>query len=146
MTHNGLENNKEQLYRLTDPVTLQQVEDDFDTEWEMAIPVEDETIQKMMKNHEKRVQDARDKQDEKAASSGQGRTVSRSLSVELERVDEESETTEPPQKGKRDRRSKSVSLPRTRGKDRVSNIRPDWPEDPTPEQLRIALMTTRLDT
>jgi len=73
MTHNGHENNKEHLYRLTDPSLLADVMKDFEEEWERAEEVTSLIVATMMETDGK-------KKEKKSAS----RSVSRSLSAELD--------------------------------------------------------------
>ena len=74
MTHNGFERNKEHLFRITDPVTVKAVSDEFDEVWtsQQVLPVHQSEIELMMDNWRRR--------DQKKKSS---RSVSRSLSQEV---------------------------------------------------------------
>ena len=75
MTHNGHENNKEHLFRISEPRTVADVLSDFEEEWKEAEPVTEAMITKMLALHaEKKEKKDKDKQ----------RDVSRSLSVELD--------------------------------------------------------------
>ena len=71
MTHNGFENNKEHMYRITEPKVLADVKADFETVWEEAEELTSEQIETMLNNLGK-------KKEKKA------RSVSRSLSSEME--------------------------------------------------------------
>ena len=79
MTHNGLENNKEHLYRITDPSAVSEVMIDFEKEWAGAETVTQELIDDMLARHEKRASD-------RARSKSLSRGASRSLSCELDEV------------------------------------------------------------
>ena len=79
LTHNGLENNKEHMYRISDPSAVVEVLMDFAKEWDRAETVTQELIDDMLERHEKRA-------DNRARSKSVSRGVSRSLSSELEEV------------------------------------------------------------
>jgi phosphatidylserine/phosphatidylglycerophosphate/cardiolipin synthase-like enzyme len=76
-THGGFENNVEHLYRITNPVVVQQVADHFEQVWQMATPVGDVEIKKMKETWDKR-------EAAKEAAKQQKR-VTRSCSRSLER-------------------------------------------------------------
>ena len=54
MTHNGHENNKEHLFRLTEPTVVADVMKDFEKDWAAAEEVEEKDIEQMMNNHAER--------------------------------------------------------------------------------------------
>jgi len=81
MTHNGLENNKEHLYRIPDPHTVAEVLADFETVWATAEVVTQDMIDHMLKKHDER------KANPRSRSESVSRGVSRSLASELEEVD-----------------------------------------------------------
>jgi len=76
MIHNGHENNKEHLYRITHGPTVAEVLADFEKEWAEAEMVTREHIDEMIDNKAKK--------DEKKRGASLSRSVSRSLSAELE--------------------------------------------------------------
>ena len=78
LTHNGLENNKEHLFCISEPKVVADVLSDFEKEWIQAEPVTEDMIELMLDKYEKRKNDKHDKQ----------RETSRSLSAELEEADE----------------------------------------------------------
>ena len=78
LTHNGMENNKEHLYRISDSQLIAEVLADFEQVWASAEPVTQEVIADMMERHTKR------------ASRPRSKSVSRSLSTELDDVRESS--------------------------------------------------------
>ena len=53
MTHNGLENNKEHMFRITEPVTVADVNEDFELTWNEALPVTGKMISDMISSAEK---------------------------------------------------------------------------------------------
>ena len=79
MTHNGLEHNKEHLYRITETSTVADVLADFEAQWEPAEQVTTLLIDQMMNNWQQRGEKGRENR-ERSASLG----VCRSLSRELE--------------------------------------------------------------
>ena len=112
MTHNGLEKNKEHLYRIENPSTIETVMTDFEEEWQEAEPVTDDVIENMMEKYaekEAQKEEARiAKEAEKEAKKeearsakeaakeakesrvrSKSRSVSRSLSAELESAETE---------------------------------------------------------
>ena len=50
LTHNGHENNKEHMYRITEPKVLADVKADFETVWEEAEELTSEQIDTMLSN------------------------------------------------------------------------------------------------
>jgi hypothetical protein len=60
LTHNGLENNKEHLYRLTEPAFVAEVLADFEKEWLTAEPVTGKEISKMLDADLKRLNKKRE--------------------------------------------------------------------------------------
>ena len=79
MTHNGYENNKEHLLRLTEPSLLADVVADFEATWLEAEEVTAGEIKLMMENHQARCE----KKEAEAESRRSARSVSRSLTREL---------------------------------------------------------------
>ena len=79
-THNGLDNNKEQMFRIRDPIVVDEVIADFEQTWELGVPVTQQVIDIMLANANK----PRGKSSNPVRSLSQERDVSRSLSVELE--------------------------------------------------------------
>jgi phosphatidylserine/phosphatidylglycerophosphate/cardiolipin synthase-like enzyme len=79
-THNGLENNKEQMFRIREPSVVDQVIADFEQTWDEGVPVSQQVLEEMLANAEK----PKGKSRNSVRSLSQGRDVSRSLSVELE--------------------------------------------------------------
>jgi len=75
MTHNGLENNKEHLYRITVPTAVAAVVEDFDATWADAVPVTEEYVEAALA---KSVAKAA-----KTKESRRSKSVNRSLSQEL---------------------------------------------------------------
>jgi len=75
MTHNGLENNKEHLYRITVPTAVAAVVEDFDATWAGAEPVTAELIEKALAKSAEKAEKAKEKL--------RSKSVSRSLSREL---------------------------------------------------------------
>ena len=61
LTHNGLENNKEHLYRLTEPAFVAEVLADFEEEWLTAQRVTDNEIREMLEMSHKRQEKKREK-------------------------------------------------------------------------------------
>ena len=61
LTHNGLENNKEHLYRLTEPAFVADLQADFEKEWLTAQRVTDEEIRQMLEKSDKRQEKKREK-------------------------------------------------------------------------------------
>ena len=61
LTHNGLENNKEHLYRLTEPAFVADLQADFEEEWLTAQRVTDEEIRQMLERSDKRQEKKREK-------------------------------------------------------------------------------------
>jgi len=82
MTHNGLENNKEHMYRITEPTAVAEVLTDFEALWAQAEPVTQKLIDDMMSRHALRT----DKETDKPRSKSVSRSLSRSLSNEFEVV------------------------------------------------------------
>jgi len=75
MTHNGLENNKEHLYRITVPTAVAAVVEDFDATWAGAEPVTAELMEKALEKSAEKAERAKEK--------SRSKSVSRSLSREL---------------------------------------------------------------
>ena len=99
MTHNGLEKNKETLFRITEPETVREVLADFEATWETASVVSQEQVALMILTWQKaedakaekaaqKAAEAKSKPRSRSAQSLSSRSVSRSLSSELELVDE----------------------------------------------------------
>ena len=84
MTHNGHENNKEHLFRLTEPTVVADVMKDFEKDWAAAEEVESEHIEQMMSNHADRHTKERSVPREPSAS----RSFRKSKSQELVPVTE----------------------------------------------------------
>ena len=88
LTHNGLENNKEHLLKISESAIVDKVTNDFQETWEMAEEVAPEMILEMierdqkrkLKKHERQVQD-REKPMSKNSRSGR-RSSSESLDGE----------------------------------------------------------------
>jgi len=80
MTHNGFENNKEHMYRITEPTAVAEVLTDFESVWAQAEPVTQKLVDEMMSRHARRT----DKDTGKTRSKGVSRTLSRSLSNEFD--------------------------------------------------------------
>lgn len=53
MTHNGYENNKEHMYRITEPTTVADVLADFERDWREAELLTQQLIDTMLENSEK---------------------------------------------------------------------------------------------
>ena len=82
ITHNGMENNVEHMYRIVEPTCVADVMADFERRWEMAEPVTQCEIDKMISRHSTR-EDRKDR-NQRSRSQSQSRTrVNRSLSTEL---------------------------------------------------------------
>ena len=88
MTHNGFENNKEHLYRVAEPSAVADVLADFEKEWAGAEQVTPPLIELMLANFQKRNDEAKENR-ERSVPRKAGRGIVRSLSLELERVQEE---------------------------------------------------------
>ena len=71
MTHNGYENNKEHLYRITEPSLVVDVVADFEKDWSAAEPVTQQHIDTMIACWQKK-------------GEKKNRSASRSLSAELD--------------------------------------------------------------
>ena len=84
LTHNGLENNKEHLYCITDPSAVGEVMADFEKEWQDAEKVTEEIIADMMARYDKKQEAKLKAKEERAQRSKSSRSVSRSASVENE--------------------------------------------------------------
>ena len=86
MTHNRYENNKEHMYRITEPATVSDVQADFEKGWDEAELVTMITMNAMLENFEKqkRTRDARNRKHGRSPSKGRARSLSRSLSTEFE--------------------------------------------------------------
>jgi phosphatidylserine/phosphatidylglycerophosphate/cardiolipin synthase-like enzyme len=79
LTHGGLDNNIEHLYKITAPGVVASLVENFAQHWEYATVVTRSEIEKMMNNAE-----ARKQHKKPSRSRSLSRNVSRSLSVELE--------------------------------------------------------------
>ena len=85
LTHNGMENNKEHLYRIENPSCVEEVMMDFEEDWKKAEPVDQDLIDKMMVKHAEKEEEKESKRIEKEARSrSKSRGASRSLSAELD--------------------------------------------------------------
>ena len=87
LTHNGIENNVEHLVSIRTPAVVSSALADFELYWDQAKAVEEKEISRMLANDEKRKADKASKAEESSrvrSASGPSRSVSRSLSVELE--------------------------------------------------------------
>ena len=82
MTHNGMENNKEHLFRITETAAVADVLADFERDWTVAVPVTDEDMALMLKNDDQRKRN----KNEKAKRAG---GVTRSLTSELDAAQDE---------------------------------------------------------
>ena len=80
ITHNGMENNVEHMYRIVEPTAVADVMADFEKRWEVAEPVTKTEILEMMSRHDKR--EERKERNQRSRSQSRPR-VSRSLSTEL---------------------------------------------------------------
>ena len=76
LSHNGLENNTEHLFKIAEPVTVAKLLTSFEETWERAEPVEQHHIDKMLATRERK--------DAHKYTRSRSHSVSRSLSVELE--------------------------------------------------------------
>ena len=83
LTHGGFENNKEQLFKILDPAIVAQCLEDFEKSWAIAEPVSERHILLMQTNKAKRDEKPPD------VSHRRTRSVTRSLSAELETVDQD---------------------------------------------------------
>ena len=90
LTHNGMERNKEHLYRITTKSAIEDVMVDFDREWAEATQVTQTMIDAMMEKWSKRKEPQVSRS--RSLSGPRGRNpesaVSRSLTSELESVSE----------------------------------------------------------
>ena len=88
LTDNGMENNKEHLYRIVEPSAVADVLADFETEWAAAEKEEvtSQTILEMEANWHKRDDE---KKNRRSVSRSADRGASRSLSLYLDAVREE---------------------------------------------------------
>jgi phosphatidylserine/phosphatidylglycerophosphate/cardiolipin synthase-like enzyme len=77
LTHNGMQNNKEHMFRITEPTGVSQVLADFEEEWKNAEEVKQSHLDDMKANWDKK---DTDKRRTRSASV----SVSRSLSTELD--------------------------------------------------------------
>ena len=89
LTHNGMENNKEHLYRITDQMTVTEVLDDFELEWAGAEKdtVTEQVIQKMNQIWTTRSDTRRQRSQSRSAERQQSRST-RNLSHDLASVSE----------------------------------------------------------
>ena len=82
ITHNGMENNVEQMYRIVEPTAVADAMTDFEKRWEVAETVTNVEIVEMMSRHYKR--EERKERSQRSRSQSQSRPrVNRSLSTEL---------------------------------------------------------------
>jgi hypothetical protein len=84
LTHNGLENNKEHLYQISEPTVVQAVLYDFEETWKVAETIGEHDIEHMWAKHLEREEKKKEEQEERAAKLGEARRV-RSASKEVER-------------------------------------------------------------
>ena len=77
LTHNGMENNKEHMFRICDPYPVAQVEADFEELWEESEDVDDDMIMKMLETR-------RQKEDKPSRSKSRSSTRSNSDSLAVE--------------------------------------------------------------
>jgi phosphatidylserine/phosphatidylglycerophosphate/cardiolipin synthase-like enzyme len=86
LTHNGLEQNKEHYFRMTQANVVQQVLDDFEATWKASLPVTKAMIERMsfqaVERARKRTGGAGDARNRRSASA----SLSRSLATELNRA------------------------------------------------------------
>ena len=85
MTHNGLENNKEHFFRMTQANVVQRLADDFETMWQASEPVNDEMIERMNLKAVERVMNKTSTGDARLTRSTSVR-LNRSLDPELRRA------------------------------------------------------------
>ena len=78
MSNNGLENNKEHMWRIQEPHSVEELLTDFEALWAASKAVTQADIDKMT------VRSAKEEGESKSSSRQPSRSVSRSLSVELE--------------------------------------------------------------
>ena len=85
MTHNGHENNKEHMYRITEPSAVAAVIADFEADWVAATPVDGKMIRTM--NEIRRERKQKNKEASKTSGNADpGKGVRRALSLELDKV------------------------------------------------------------
>ncbi len=85
MTHNGLENNKEHFFRMTQANVVQRLMDDFEAMWQASEPVDDNMMERMNFKAVERVMNktsACDTRTKRSASVN----LNRSLDPELKRA------------------------------------------------------------
>jgi phosphatidylserine/phosphatidylglycerophosphate/cardiolipin synthase-like enzyme len=85
LTHNGLENNKEHYFRMTQANVVRQLMDDFEATWQASEPVDDSMMERMNFKAVERVRNktgACDTRTKRSASVN----LSRSLDSELKRA------------------------------------------------------------
>jgi hypothetical protein len=85
MTHNGLENNKEHFFRMTQVNVVQRLADDFETMWQASEPVNDNMIERMNLKAVERVMNKTSTGDARPKRSASVR-LNRSLDPELRRA------------------------------------------------------------
>ena len=83
MTHSGHENNKEHMYRITEPTAVSDVLADFEKDWGEAELLTQQLINTMLENSEKHRR-SREKSRSVSRSLSQAPAVSRTLSAELD--------------------------------------------------------------
>ena len=81
LTHNGHENNKEHMFRITEPTTVAAVVADFEKDWNEAEELTQQLMNTMLENAEKHKVE-REKSRSASRSLSKGRDVYRSLSSE----------------------------------------------------------------
>ena len=85
LTHNGLENNKEHYFRMTQANVVRQLMDDFEATWQASEPVDDSMMERMNFKAVERVMNktsACDTRTKRSASVN----LNRSLDPELKRA------------------------------------------------------------
>ena len=83
LTHNGMENNKEHLFRIEDPSIIESVMTDFEDDWRQAEPVGDPLIAEMMEKYAAKEAE-KDQRRIARETRSRSRSATRSLSGELE--------------------------------------------------------------
>jgi phosphatidylserine/phosphatidylglycerophosphate/cardiolipin synthase-like enzyme len=85
MTHNGLENNKEHFFRMTQANVVQRLADDFEAMWQASEPVDDNMMERMNLKAVERVMNKTSTGDTRTRRSASVR-LNRSLDPELRRA------------------------------------------------------------
>ena len=57
MTHNGMENSKEHMFRITVPGIVEALIEDFEALWLTSQPLTDEEVDQVIASHQKRQED-----------------------------------------------------------------------------------------